>query len=279
MSDLQCPSCGGGDRLTGRQVDGEIEISCAACGHRWLRGPRRCRGCGGVEQVVGRQRMTTYPRGNQLAVIGMRDVPLCPLCDGDALAALGDDRLLDSGYRSRFVSGPDEGAASASARSDEGAASSGARSAPQPASAPQSRALPPAGSARSRPTGGPAKSSGRPSRPAGASRPTVASPRGAAAPVPSPTVRQAVQAYLEHAPDAVSAAAMLVVGRTLGPTTRLADVSSEAAQTLADAVDQHWAGQASLRGLAVDAINDAFRFWSGRGWVAADSMPQLPRES
>lgn len=68
---------------------------------------------------------------------------------------------------------------------------------------------------------------------------------------------------------------MLVVGRTLGPTTRLADVTATSAQALADAVDEHWAGQTSLRGLGVDAINDAFRFWSGKGWLASEQTPRL----
>lgn len=84
-----------------------------------------------------------------------------------------------------------------------------------------------------------------------------------------------MQAYLEQAPDAVSAAAMLVVGRTLGPTTRMADVTGASGQLLADAVDEHWAGQKSLRGLAVAAIEDAFRYWSTKGWIAAEQVPRL----
>lgn len=240
-----CPSCGEAEQLTGATLDGGIEITCGACGSRWSRAERRCRACGGAESTVARQRMTTYPRGNQLAVIGMRDVPLCPQCDGEALSRLGPDRLLEDGYRSRFVSGaPDE--PSAPPRH-------------QPSRAPRARprSLPPAPPAA----------------------PPVAVARRPAAPA-DPTVRKAVEAYLAHGTDAVSAAAMLVIGRALGTSTRLSDLTAaEAGPRLDAAIEEQWPRRSAIRTLAVDAINDAFRFWVSRGWITADQAPPVPPQT
>lgn len=282
MTDPQCPSCGERDRLTGQGVDGEIELACRACGHRWMRGQRRCRGCGGVEQVLARRGMTTYPRGNQLAVVGMRDVPLCPSCDSEALAGLGDDRLLDDSYRSRFVSGPGVADQTATPRTAPPSTAT-PRTAPTRTSPPTTASSGgPELRSRSRETSG-ETSPGQPvpgTAPGSAARrhlptpaPSPAAASSSAAPGASPTVRHAVHAYLEQAPDAVSATAMLVLGRTLGPTTRLRDVTAAASTSIADAVDQHWSGQPSLRRLAMDAINDAFRFWRSKGWIDAEQSP------
>jgi hypothetical protein len=241
VTDPVCPSCGEAEQLTGTPLDGGIEITCGACGTRWNRTERRCRACGGGESTVVRQRMTTYPRGNQLAVIGMRDVPLCPQCDGGAVSRLGPGRLLEDGYRSRFVSGaPDDSASTTPAT---------------PATRARSRIQPPA--------------------------PPVATPAAARRPKSptDPTVRKAVEAYLAHGTDAVSAAAMLVIGRALGTSTRLSDLTAaDAGPRLDEAIEEQWPRRSAIRTLAVDAVNDAFRFWVSRGWISADQAPPaLPR--
>lgn len=189
--------------------------------------------------------MTTYPRGNQLAVIGMREVALCPSCDRGALARLGPDRVVDDGYRSRYMNG--------------------APRTPTPAEGPVQQARPrPTSSGRRQPS----------ARQVPAAPPQARQQTRAAA--PDPTVRRAVDAYLQQASDSVSATAMLVLGRTLGPSTRLADVRADQARAaLGSAVDDHWQRQPSLRALAVAAIDDAFRFWARRGWLDDEQVPHL----
>jgi len=249
VSDPACPSCGETERLAGATIDGRIEITCEACGTAWERSGRRCRGCGSAEHTVARQRMITFPRGNQLAVIGMREVPLCPQCDAAALTRLGPDRLLDDRYRSRFVGGIDDEPA--------GQPPPRAKAAPRPPARQTVPRTPPAGTP---PTG----------------TPPTARPVQRPATREQPTVRQAVQDYLEQADDSVSATAMLVVGRTLGPSTRLADISgTTAGPRLAQAVDEQWSRQPALRALAVGAITDAFRLWVRRGWMTGDQTPHL----
>lgn len=68
---------------------------------------------------------------------------------------------------------------------------------------------------------------------------------------------------------------MLVLGRSLGSSTRLSEVTPQSGAQLTEAVDDQWAKQPNLRALAVDAINDAFRFWARRGWIATDRLPRI----
>lgn len=244
VTDPACPSCGETERLSGASVGSDIEITCGGCGARWNRGERRCRTCGGNETTTARQRMTTYPRGNQLAVIGMREVPLCPRCDQDAVAGLGADRLVDDGYVSRFVSPSTD---------DDGG---------------WGREAPPASRVRS----------ARASRPPRREQPAGPAARRAFSPDQrdgAPTVRTAVAAYLEQASDPMSAMAMLVVGRTLGSSTRLSELPVQSGRQLTEAMDRQWAKQPSLRALAVHSMNDAFRFWAGRGWITTDRLPSI----
>jgi hypothetical protein len=112
---MRCPSCGETERLAGTPVAGDIEVSCQACGHQWLRGSPRCRGCGGGDVVTKLRLMTRHPRGNQLAVVGHRQVPLCPRCDADVVQG-GDGRLVPEGYVSRRPSGSAAPRLSTSAR-------------------------------------------------------------------------------------------------------------------------------------------------------------------
>jgi hypothetical protein len=81
MSELSCPGCGESEHLVGRRTRDGIEVTCETCGARWDRGAVRCRSCGGAASVTARQRMTRQPRGTLLAVVGMREVTLCPDCD------------------------------------------------------------------------------------------------------------------------------------------------------------------------------------------------------
>ena len=100
------PMCSG----AGPTDDG-IEITCGRCGGSWARGTPRCKGCGGEDGVAQRQVMTRTPRGNQRAVVGHREVTLCPVCDARALDASRSAPLPES-YVSVFLFGRDARASS-----------------------------------------------------------------------------------------------------------------------------------------------------------------------
>jgi hypothetical protein len=222
--ETHCPACGEVDKLTGTPTADDIEVTCHACGHRWLRGRPRCRTCGGEDVVRKLQLMTRTPRGNQLAVVGHREVPLCPQCDQDILDVESEGRTLPEGYVSRFVFGPDAQRAKPPATAR-----------PQPV--------------RPRPTGSPpatpaqAKVSKAPQRPQ--------SPRHS--PPESPTVRQAVDEAMNEK-QGIDPVTMLLLGRHLGAATRLKalDAPSTAA-ALQQWFESTWGEQGADRRAAAPA--------------------------
>jgi hypothetical protein len=250
MTELTCPTCGETEELTGTPGEGDIEISCHTCGTRWARGARRCRGCGGTEQVLARQRMTANPRGNQLAVLGYREIPLCPRCDSDVAEQLSTGRLVPDGYTSRFIRGRDESA--------------------PPKTRPNAAAeQPPHPSAHSSPE--PISGTAPPQQPeAQTSTGSAVPPRRDT----SPTVRQAIESYLQHTEHPDAATAMLLLGMALGPATRLSALrATDMHTTVARTLDRHCGTHQSPRRAALDsAIGSALRYWSDQRWITPSQM-------
>lgn len=102
---LRCPRCGEEDNLRGKGTEQGIAITCGACGTTWLRDTTPvCATCGG-DQIVHRPRtMTQYSRGTQLSVVGWQDVPLCLICDADAITqSTRSGGPLPAGYQPAAV--------------------------------------------------------------------------------------------------------------------------------------------------------------------------------
>lgn len=86
--DVRCPGCGEQDELSGRRVDGEILLTCHACGYDGPRvARRRCGTCGGDDVVERPRALVERSRGTQLSVVGYTTVALCRTCDAGELAA------------------------------------------------------------------------------------------------------------------------------------------------------------------------------------------------
>lgn len=240
-----CPQCGETDDLTGRPTDHGIEVVCGRCHASWLRGSPRCQACGGAERVTRRQVMARHPRGNQLAIIGRREVVLCPRCDA---AVLGGDpqTLVPEDYVSRFLFGtPSATPQRARAQLVEPAQ----RDAVAPSSPTPSAAGSPAQHAVPDPT------------------PAVVAPTSPAPPQRSPTVREAIAAFLTEEPDSHSLA-MVMLGQHLGPSRRLDDLGSEVVEQLDGWVDDTWGAQPEAQRRDVRAaVSAAVAFWRGRGWL------------
>jgi len=216
-------------------VEGDIAITCERCGAQWMRGEARCKRCGRAGGVSAPQRMTRQPRGTLLAVVGMRQVPLCRSCDADALDdALSRNQPIPEGYVSRFLFGE-------------------FTTTPEPA-APVS----PRPETRSRPRLADTKVAPTPSMPE-------------APELIDPTVRQATEAYLESAGSSADALTMVLLGTNLGPSTRLSRLDTPAtASELARWVDQTYGGRREQRDLAVATLCRAFGYWQERGWLTTD---------
>lgn len=236
MSATQCPGCGEEDDLTGRPIGGDIEVTCGRCGAMWHRGDPRCRSCGRPGGVLAQQRMTRHPRGTLLSVIGVHQVRVCPDCDADvAEAARARHRPLPDGYRSRFVHG------------DE----------PEPVADPT-------------PRGSPAS---KPRRSGATYLGPVASPTAPETAGPTdPTVRQAIDAFLQTA-DAGASLAMVMLGSHLGPATRLSALPT-VTDDLAGFVDRTW-GSGSGRDEAVAWLRAAFAHWREQEWIVDDPTAGL----
>lgn len=244
---MRCPSCGESERLVGTQVADDIEVTCQSCGHRWMRGRPRCRGCGGEAAVRKLQLMTRHPRGNQLAVVGHREVPLCPHCDREILGGDSESRTIPEGYVSRFVFGPDDHRPSAAAAGPKTPATAASRT--PPAAAPARPGVPP--------------------------RPATSQARARPERTPDPpTVRQAIDAFMKATPD-VDALTMLMLGRHLGPATRLRELEKPARVT---ALQQWFAAtwgdhRTEPRAAAAGAaLIEAVDHWRGQGWLDADPV-------
>jgi hypothetical protein len=258
----RCLACGENERLRGRAVAGDIEVTCETCDAQWLRGAARCNACGRADVVTRPQVMTRHPRGNQLAIVGRRDLPLCPACDADAIAeSEAGNRAVPETYVSVFLFGRDlprhapRKPAPAAAARRTGAAPAESRTAPskpaaRTASAPEPERKPSA----KRPE--PARLE--------ASRPKEQS-------LSRPTVRQAIEAYLSASPDADSLA-MLFLGQHLGPASRLDAIDQPGtAESLLRWFDATWdTRQNERRHAAAAAITGAVDHWRAQGWLTRD---------
>lgn len=239
--EMRCPSCGESERLLGARLGGDIEVTCGACDHRWLRGSLRCRLCGGEEVVTRLRLMTRHPRGNQLAVVGHREVPLCPRCDVEAVE--GGGRLVPEGYVSRFLFGRDE---------------------PRPVRPTKQRpqaSRPPASS----------RGSGEPRAP----RPDAVSSQEAepTTRAGAPTVRQAVEDFLRSVP-AADAVTMVMLGQHLGPATRLDTLGDASAQERLESwFSATWGTRPNgRRAAAAAAVLAAVDHWREQGWLSGDPV-------
>ncbi len=244
-----CPTCGETDDLSGRPAADDIEVTCGACGTSWMRGDPRCKGCGATGGIPYRQVMTRTPRGNQVAVVGHREVVLCPTCDAEAISAAAAAPVPEH-YVSVFLFGVPSPTAHAPR-----APRAPAEDAPSPTNPPAPHRGPP-----------PAAT---PAAPAPA---TAAEPAG---PV-DPTARQAIEAYLTATPEGDSLT-MLMLGRHLGPSRRVRDLDGEAEQQrLRTWFDRTWSVKDQpRRDAARAALTDVLAHWRARGWVGPETLQRL----
>ena len=218
----------------------DIEISCLVCGERWLRGDPVCKSCGRSGGEPARQNMTRHPRGTLLAVVGAKDVVVCPDCDSGVIEAVRRGLPIPEDYRPRFIVGR------------------------QPVVEPVPRSL-------RRPNRAPRTATGER---VAAPRP----PAREKAPLTDPTVRQATAAYLEAVPDA-DALTLTLLGAALGPATRLSvldrDPDALRSQVISWAERDLGRYSAQRRSEVLDQVRLAFGYWSEQGWFAASSVPDL----
>lgn len=245
----RCPACGENERLRGRAVGADIEVTCETCGAQWLRGAARCNACGRADVVTRPQVMTRHPRGNQLAIVGRRDLPLCPACDADAIAGSETgNRPVPETYVSAFLFGRDvrRDVPREPARTTEPRGASDAPAGLRPG--PSAPATPPTSTPHPEP-----------------SRPTEQG-------LSRPTVRQAIEAYLSADPDDADSLAMLFLGQHLGPASRLDSLDrSRTAESLLRWFDATWdTRQDERRRAAAAAITGAVDHWIAQGWLSED---------
>lgn len=82
--DIACPLCGEDEDLAGERSEGEITITCGACGQSWSRSlTPKCPTCAGEDLVTVPKAILERSRGTQLSVVGIQMVQLCPVCDQD----------------------------------------------------------------------------------------------------------------------------------------------------------------------------------------------------
>jgi predicted RNA-binding Zn-ribbon protein involved in translation (DUF1610 family) len=240
-TDLHCPACGEAEDVHGSRRDGHIEITCGSCGHRWVRGERVCRSCGGAEHVTVPQVMKRTSRGNQLSVLGHRDVELCPVCDAEMIATCRTARQwVPEDYVPAFSRVRIE----------------------RSATDPQLPTTQPTSSAPAPP---------RRSVPSQAPEPPQA-PETAG---PAPTVRQAVADYMDSDPGA-DPLAMLGLAGLLGSGTRVDALGADTGPALQQWFEHTWGHQDQSRQAAVAAaVRRAFAHWTERGWIADDPSAGL----
>jgi Zn ribbon nucleic-acid-binding protein len=239
-TDPRCPACDERDLLQGMPLDDDIEVACGRCGHTWRRRQRTCATCGGSALVERDQYLSRNPRGNQTAVVGRRLVRLCPICDREALT-LADRRagILEEEYVSRYLVDP---------------RALPALPPPQPTAPPDSERSP---------TERPAGHHGR--RPRASESPPPHAPQrhtpGQRSATPAdPTLREAISSFLEGPAEPGDAVVMLLVGRALGPTTRLSALGPD----ITDEVFSAGGGTPSARRTASRAVDH----WRAQGWPA-----------
>lgn len=251
MAVTACPMCGETEDLRGATIGEDIEVLCLTCRARFRRGTAQCRRCGRTDPVHGSQRMTRA-RGTLLAVVGMREVPLCRSCDGEIAARVLDrGQLVPEGYASRFVRGEVDEALPVSPESTR-------RHTPAPTSSPPPKQVTRSG--------------------------TVSAPHGPvqAPPVTSkpqdPTVRQATEAFLQQATESVDSLCLVLLGAELGPSTRLSRLDHQAAESVAAGLCEKFGeGASGRRDQAVATVIDLVDHWLREGWLCTDLAAGLRR--
>lgn len=245
MLNLACPRCGETEELRGRSVSSEIEVTCLSCGSSFPREAPTCRSCGRPEPVHGSQRMTRYARGLLVAVVGMRDVLLCRVCDDEVAAAVAQrSELVPEGYVSRFLFGEVPLLPPPEPRRTS-------------ASAPARRTSPRASSDPPRPT---------PPRAAPVQRDVVQ----------DPTVRQAIEAFLAHSAGPQDSLCLVLLGAELGPSTRVSRLGLERRDALSSWVASKF-GEADTprRRVAVSTIIELADYWTDQEWTTHDIAASL----
>jgi hypothetical protein len=245
MLSLACPRCGETEELRGQSVASQIEITCLSCGSRFPREAPTCRSCGRPEPVHGSQRMTRYARGLLVAVVGMRNVLLCRVCDDEVASAVAQrSELVPEGYVSRFLFGevptlppPEPRRTSASAQ--------------EPRISPRAPDDPPRAT---------------PPRAAPIQRDVVQ----------DPTVRQAIEVFLAHSTGPQDSLCLVLLGAELGPSTRVSRLGAEHRDALPGWVASKF-GEAETprRHVAVSTIIDLVDHWRDQGWTTHDIAASL----
>ena len=247
-----CPSCGETDHLHGISTSNGIEIVCERCGERWVRGSLPCRSCGGIETLTLPQVIVRTSRGNQLSIMGHRDITLCPACDAEVIASCKTTRQwVPEHYVSAFsfdlAESPDIRSTAVSVPTD-----------------------PPEASLKveTRPT---APTPNRPDQ----ARFSKASPATEPA-AARPTVRQAIQEYMSADPD-TDPVAMLSLGTHLGSSTRLEALGTPGqAFPIQEWFRDTWGDHDATRRATVhQSIRGAFDFWVANGWLSQDPTINL----
>ncbi|MFO7548890.1 MAG: hypothetical protein R6X29_08510 [Acidimicrobiia bacterium] len=86
MQSTVCPFCGEDEDLAGAPGDGEVVVTCGACGGVWVRPFRpRCDRCGGGDLEAVPHAVVEKGRGTQLSFVGIRVVHLCRTCDAASI--------------------------------------------------------------------------------------------------------------------------------------------------------------------------------------------------
>lgn len=87
MPVIECHHCGENENLTGRDVGGDIEITCNRCGHAWKRDAEpSCPTCGSLDVVPFKEPMIQRARGNAYSIVGEQTIHLCRTCDADEIS-------------------------------------------------------------------------------------------------------------------------------------------------------------------------------------------------
>jgi hypothetical protein len=254
VATLVCPSCGQSEQLRGTQTGDGIQVTCLACGATWTRGGMRCAACGAHDIVRRPQAMTRQSRGNQLSIVGWREVPLCRTCDADALnTSIARNLPIPGDYVAACL-----GINRAANASDSPQHPPRAAPAPNPPTAVKTQSPHATRASRTAPT------------------PPPPAAKTASPPAAAPTVRHAVAAFMNEAPGHIDAAAMLLLATHLGPANRLTVLEHDAAaEDLASWACGYWGDGTDRAQRALSTIRRAIDFWSAQGWLSTDPAARL----
>jgi hypothetical protein len=204
--------------------------------------------------------MTRYSRGTLLAVVGMREVPLCPACDQDVVSRVVErGQPIPDGYASRFLRGDVDPASPVDILT-----------APvrMPPPAPPTDAPTPVSAGRPDPVSDPES--------APAARVGAPKPPPVPAKLQNPTVRQATEAFLRDAEGPADSLCLVLLGTELGASTRLTSLGQDTARLLATWVPATFKDAASARRASAErTIRDLVDHWLGEGWLETDIAAHL----